>query len=87
MRGRSFAELIPYPPDDPLSLGEHRTAEEHEQRQHGQDHAAAHGPGAHDEAVQKKGGIDKGAELVEQINELYKLLYAYRNGFIKEKIK
>jgi len=30
---------------------------------------------------------DKGAELIEQINELYKLLHAYRNGFIKEKIK
>ena len=28
---------------------------------------------------------DKGAELQKQIEDLEKLLYAYRNGFIKEK--
>ena len=28
---------------------------------------------------------DKGADLQRQIHDLEKLLYAYRNGFIKEK--
>jgi fructose-1,6-bisphosphatase-3 len=28
---------------------------------------------------------DKGADLQQQIHDLEKLLYAFRNGFIKEK--